>query len=242
MQEAAAQGDRSENAEYIYGKKMLREIDARVRFLRKRLEGLVVVSRPPDDRSRIYFGAWVQDRGRGRPRDGVAHRRSRRDRSGAQVREHGFAARPRADEKAARRRGHGRGAGWNGHVRGDGDPVPGGVTGDWHRCVRIANVPLVSDHYRMVRRSTRRQSASPRWPSRRDFPSRRGPAARGPRSNRGSPASRGSRPASAWTRRSSGVPQRLQKLRVAGDEDRNRVSRVVAGLEHELRFVGTRPR
>ena len=58
--EAAAQGDRSENAEYIYGKKQLREIDRRVRFLRKRLEGMVVVSRPPEDRSRIYFGAWVR--------------------------------------------------------------------------------------------------------------------------------------------------------------------------------------
>ena len=57
--EAAAQGDRSENAEYIYGKKQLREIDRRVRFLRKRLDGLVVVSRPPDDRSRVFFGAWV---------------------------------------------------------------------------------------------------------------------------------------------------------------------------------------
>jgi transcription elongation factor GreB len=59
VQEAAAQGDRSENAEYIYGKRQLREIDRRVRFLRKRLEGMVVVSRPPDDRSRIFFGAWV---------------------------------------------------------------------------------------------------------------------------------------------------------------------------------------
>lgn len=59
VQEAAAQGDRSENAEYTYGKRQLREIDRRVRFLRKRLEGLVVVSRPPDDRSRIFFGAWV---------------------------------------------------------------------------------------------------------------------------------------------------------------------------------------
>ena len=58
--EAAAQGDRSENAEYIYGKKQLREIDRRVRFLRKRLDGLVVVSRPPDDRSRVFFGAWVR--------------------------------------------------------------------------------------------------------------------------------------------------------------------------------------
>jgi transcription elongation factor GreB len=60
VSEAAAQGDRSENAEYTYGKKQLREIDRRVRFLRKRLEGLVVVSRPPDDPSRIYFGAWVR--------------------------------------------------------------------------------------------------------------------------------------------------------------------------------------
>ena len=59
VQEAAAQGDRSENAEYIYGKKQLREIDRRVRFLRKRLEGMVVVSQPPDDTSRVYFGAWV---------------------------------------------------------------------------------------------------------------------------------------------------------------------------------------
>ena len=58
--EAAAQGDRSENAEYIYGKKQLREIDRRVRFLRKRLEDIVVVDRIPDDAQRIYFGAWVR--------------------------------------------------------------------------------------------------------------------------------------------------------------------------------------
>ena len=56
---AAAQGDRSENAEYTYGKKRLREIDRRVRFLRKRLEGLTVVDQPPSDRTRVYFGAWV---------------------------------------------------------------------------------------------------------------------------------------------------------------------------------------
>jgi transcription elongation factor GreB len=60
VQEAAAQGDRSENAEYIYGKRQLREIDRRVRFLRKRLEGMIVVDRPPDDRARIFFGAWVR--------------------------------------------------------------------------------------------------------------------------------------------------------------------------------------
>lgn len=56
---AAAQGDRSENAEYTYGKKRLREIDSRVRFLRKRLDGMVVVDRPPSDPRRVFFGAWV---------------------------------------------------------------------------------------------------------------------------------------------------------------------------------------
>ncbi len=56
---AAAEGDRSENAEYIYRKKELREIDARVRFLRKRLENMVVVDRIPTDASKVYFGAWV---------------------------------------------------------------------------------------------------------------------------------------------------------------------------------------
>jgi len=57
--EAAAMGDRSENAEYIYGKKQLRQIDARMRFLSKRLDELVVVDRVPGDTSRVYFGAWV---------------------------------------------------------------------------------------------------------------------------------------------------------------------------------------
>ena len=57
--DAAALGDRSENAEYIYGKKQLREIDRRIRFLQKRFDELVVVDRPPADRSRVYFGAWV---------------------------------------------------------------------------------------------------------------------------------------------------------------------------------------
>lgn len=59
VSEAAAQGDRSENAEYIYGKKQLREIDSRVRFLRQRLDGMTVVTEPPKDRSRVFFGAWV---------------------------------------------------------------------------------------------------------------------------------------------------------------------------------------
>lgn len=59
VSEAAAQGDRSENAEYTYGKKRLREIDRRVRFLRKRLDGMVVVDRAPSDPRRVFFGAWV---------------------------------------------------------------------------------------------------------------------------------------------------------------------------------------
>ena len=57
---AAAEGDRSENAEYIYRKKELREIDARLRYLRKRLDGIVVVDRVPDDQDKVYFGAWVR--------------------------------------------------------------------------------------------------------------------------------------------------------------------------------------
>ena len=56
---AAAEGDRSENAEYIYRKKELREIDRRIRYLQKRLPALKVVSEPPSDTGRIFFGAWV---------------------------------------------------------------------------------------------------------------------------------------------------------------------------------------
>lgn len=56
---AAAEGDRSENAEYIYRKKQLREIDSRVRFIRKRLENMKVVSTVPDDKQKVFFGAWV---------------------------------------------------------------------------------------------------------------------------------------------------------------------------------------
>jgi transcription elongation factor GreB len=58
--DAAALGDRSENAEYIYGKRQLRQIDSRIRFLSKRLSELVVVDRIPDDTSKVFFGAWVE--------------------------------------------------------------------------------------------------------------------------------------------------------------------------------------
>ena len=56
---AAAEGDRSENAEYIYRKKELREIDRRIRYLQKRLPDLKVINAPPDDPGKVFFGAWV---------------------------------------------------------------------------------------------------------------------------------------------------------------------------------------
>lgn len=56
---AAAEGDRSENAEYIYRKKELRGIDSRIHYLQKRLPSLTIVSQPPEDQERIYFSAWV---------------------------------------------------------------------------------------------------------------------------------------------------------------------------------------
>jgi transcription elongation factor GreB len=59
VHEAAKNGDRSENGDYIYGKRRLREIDSRVRFLNKRLDELEIVDRPPSDTSKIFFGASV---------------------------------------------------------------------------------------------------------------------------------------------------------------------------------------
>ncbi len=59
VHEAAKNGDRSENGDYIYGKRRLREIDSRVRFLNKRLDELEVVNRCPDDQDKVFFGAWV---------------------------------------------------------------------------------------------------------------------------------------------------------------------------------------
>ena len=60
VSEAAAQGDRSENADYIYGKRRLREIDRRVRHLTLRLDAVQVVSAPPTHADRVFFGAWVR--------------------------------------------------------------------------------------------------------------------------------------------------------------------------------------
>jgi len=56
---AAAEGDRSENAEYIYRKKELREIDRRIHYLQKRLPSLTVVSEKPGNQNQVFFGAWV---------------------------------------------------------------------------------------------------------------------------------------------------------------------------------------
>jgi len=58
--DAAALGDRSENADYIYGKKRLREIDSRIRFLTKRIDNLEIVDRQPDKKDKVYFGAWLK--------------------------------------------------------------------------------------------------------------------------------------------------------------------------------------
>src|SRR3954470_15266318 len=60
---AAALGDRSENADYIYGKKRLREIDRRVRFLIKRLEAAEIVHSSGRDSDQVFFGAQVRVRG-----------------------------------------------------------------------------------------------------------------------------------------------------------------------------------
>lgn len=60
VSDAAALGDRSENAEYIYGKRRLREIDRRVRFLSKRLEVLQIVDYHPSQEGKVFFGAWVE--------------------------------------------------------------------------------------------------------------------------------------------------------------------------------------
>ena len=59
LAEAAAEGDRSENAEYIYRKKELREIDRRLQYLTTRLQHLTVVETEPADLQRVFFGAWV---------------------------------------------------------------------------------------------------------------------------------------------------------------------------------------
>ena len=59
VHEAAKNGDRSENGDYIYGKRRLREIDRRVRYLSKRIENATIVEDKPRDPSKVFFSAWV---------------------------------------------------------------------------------------------------------------------------------------------------------------------------------------
>lgn len=59
VQDAAKNGDRSENADYIYGKRRLREIDRRVRYLTRRLDTITIVEDKPRDKNKVFFAAWV---------------------------------------------------------------------------------------------------------------------------------------------------------------------------------------
>lgn len=59
VHEAAKNGDRSENGDYIYGKRRLREIDSRIGYLSRRMDVLKIVDKAPDDPNKIYFGAFV---------------------------------------------------------------------------------------------------------------------------------------------------------------------------------------
>lgn len=104
VKEAAAQGDRSENAEYIYGKKQLREIDRRIRYLSKRLDGITVVDRTPDDPSTIFFGAWVTLEDEQGNRAPAPHCRCRRDRRQTGLYQCGCAPVAPAAEKTGQRR------------------------------------------------------------------------------------------------------------------------------------------
>ena len=60
MNQAAKNGDRSENGDYTYGKRKLREIDRRIRYITKQLATIQVVRKKPTDRNRIYFSAFVK--------------------------------------------------------------------------------------------------------------------------------------------------------------------------------------
>ena len=114
--EAAAQGDRSENAEYTYGKKRLHEIDRRVRFLRKRLEGMTIVDIDVRARRGAIRSASTSARGcssrQSRRRAAlVPAGRARRIRHGERLRQHGLAAGSQPARQAPGRRDHGGAAG-----------------------------------------------------------------------------------------------------------------------------------
>jgi hypothetical protein len=102
--DAAAQGDRSENAEYIYGKRRLREIDRRVQFLAKRLEEVTVVSEPPRRPGARVLRRPRHDRGR--RSSAPPHRRRRRDRRRSRLDQHRLAGRAGVPRQALRRYRH----------------------------------------------------------------------------------------------------------------------------------------
>ena len=89
---AAAQGDRSENAEYTYGKRRLREIDRRVRFLRSRLEGMIDRRAAAERSPACLLRRPRHARDRGRPTAALSDRRAGRARHGQRLHQHGRAA------------------------------------------------------------------------------------------------------------------------------------------------------
>ena len=127
---AAKNGDRSENGDYLYGKKRLREIDRRIRFLTKRLDIAEVADPSAHHGSdQIFFGATVtycQRAGRGAHDHDQGRRRGRQPGGRGEL---GLTDRARALEGARRRRGAARGTGWRRDDRGDRGALPGaGVT------------------------------------------------------------------------------------------------------------------
>jgi hypothetical protein len=104
---AAGNGDRSENADYLYGKRRLRQIDSRIRFCRKRIDSAEVVEsaapRSGSAAARVFFGATVTYNDAARPRARRQHRRHRRGRSEPPLHQLDVAARARADEVRRRR-------------------------------------------------------------------------------------------------------------------------------------------
>ena len=104
---AASNGDRSENGDYIYGKRRLREIDRRIRFLTKRMDSAAIVDPSVHHGSdQIFFGATVTLQQPARRRAHHHHRRHRRARSAERQDQLGGAGGARADQGARGRRHH----------------------------------------------------------------------------------------------------------------------------------------
>ena len=125
LADAAAEGDRSENAEYIYRKRQLREIDRRLRFLSKRLDDVRIVDprAQPHTRPRL-LRRHRHGRGRGRRGGHLPHRRRRRDRRRRRRHLLAIARRARAARQVTRRHGHGEVARRAARADGGGDRLP----------------------------------------------------------------------------------------------------------------------